>query len=128
MTIPIRASIYIKDVDLVEYLSSIPPSKRSSHIRGLLREDMNRTLAIDIDQTQEEEEIDQDFQEKESQGRSPNPQSGGSDTLRMLSKQSDSSLKSTKPLKTQESSSSETDNTVKTGLNSFLERLRVTKE
>ena len=128
MTIPIRASIYIKDVDLVEYLSSIPPSKRSSHIRGLLREDMNRTLAIDIDQSQEEEEIDQDFREEESQGSSPNPQSGGSDTLRMLSKQSDSSLKSTKPLKTQESSSSETDNTVKTGLNSFLERLRVTKE
>lgn len=42
----VRASIYVRDPDLVEYLNSIPPHKRSKHIRALIKEDMERNWTV----------------------------------------------------------------------------------
>ena len=49
MTDPIRASIYIKDPELVEYVRGIPSHHRSKHIRALITEDMERNVSISID-------------------------------------------------------------------------------
>jgi len=43
---PIRASIYVKDQELVEYLNSIPPQNRSKHIRELIKKDMERNWTV----------------------------------------------------------------------------------
>lgn len=46
---PIRASIYVKDPELVEYIRSIPSHQRSKHIRKLITEDMERNIGISIE-------------------------------------------------------------------------------
>ena len=102
----VRASIYVKDPELVDYLNSIPPSRRSAHIRDLIKKDMNNGnyLIIDKEPSSDpqiapplEEQVGHPLNERSAEGLEESPEDLGS------LKESGSSLKQSEPTDTSDS-------------------------